>query len=274
MMTKFREFAVNLADGVTLSCAERGDRDGQPLILLHGMSDSWQSCVLLMNELPASVRTIAISLRGHGDSSKPGSFYDMAEYATDVIGVMDALGIRQATIAGHSMGSLVAQFIAMNSPHLVRGLVLLGTFATIKGNAAVEQLWHDVVKDLRDPVDRAFVREFQESTIAQPVPAAFLEMVIAESCKLRAHVWRSAWLGLITEDHRTRLPRIAAPTLIAWGDRDHFSDRAEQEFLARSIPNARLVVHEGAGHALHWENPKAVAADIREILHDAASLAA
>ena len=66
-MSAYREFQVELHDGVTLSCAEHGDPSGQPVLLLHGYSDSWRSYRLMMPELPPTVRAIAITTRGHGN---------------------------------------------------------------------------------------------------------------------------------------------------------------------------------------------------------------
>jgi pimeloyl-ACP methyl ester carboxylesterase len=251
---------VTLASGITLSYAERGDKAGVPLILLHGYSDSWRSYQPLMDALPATVRAIAVSLRGHGDSDKPRTPCDAPVMATDLMEFVDRLGIARAVIAGHSMGSLVAQRFAATAPQRTLGLVLLGAFRTLRGNPEVEALWREVCA-LADPVDPAFVGAFQQSTLAQPVPPDYFEMVVGKSLKLPAHAWRSALRGQIDEDLGT-LPRIQAPALILWGDKDSICDRAGQQALQASIPHARHVTYAGAGHALHWEEPARAASDI------------
>jgi pimeloyl-ACP methyl ester carboxylesterase len=215
-----------------------------------------------MNELPGSFRTVALTLRGHGDSSKALGGYGTKAFATDVILAMEKLGIIEAAIVGHSLGSLVAQRIALEAPRRVSSLILIGAFATLKGNPAAEALWRDEVAGLRDPVDPDFVRAFQQSSLAAPVAADFFEGVVAESLKLLAHVWRSTLRALLDEDHSSRLHEISAPTLLVWGDRDAFTGHPEQQLLAREIRCARLIIQAGIGHAPHWEDPKRCATEL------------
>lgn len=123
-----------------------------------------------------------------------------------------------------------------------------------------------VSNNLTDPVDPAFVRDFQHSTLARPVAAEFVETVIAESLKMPAHAWREALRSMLNEDRTEWLGAITVPTLIIWGDRDDFAGGAEQDRLVKAIPGARLAVHAGAGHAPHWEDPVRVANDIVTLL--------
>ena len=69
-------------------------------------------------------------MRGHGSSSKPSGGYGTADFASDIIDVMDRLAIKSAALVGHSMGSLVAQRIAAEHPDRVSSLMLIGAFAT------------------------------------------------------------------------------------------------------------------------------------------------
>jgi pimeloyl-ACP methyl ester carboxylesterase len=115
---------------------------------------------------------------------------------------------------------------------------------------------------LKDPIDPGFALAFQESTLAQPVSSAFLHTVVQESLKVPARVWRSALEGLLEDDFVKDLHRIKAPTLIVWGDRDALCPRSDQETLLDAIAGSRLAVYEGAGHALHWEEPARFAANL------------
>lgn len=115
---------------------------------------------------------------------------------------------------------------------------------------------------MEDPVDPAFVREFQESTLAPPVPEAFLETVVQESRKLPARVWRAFIEGSMQEDVSGELHNIEAPTLLVWGDRDGMVSRSDQEAQMAPVPGARLVVYSGSGHAVHWEEPERFASDL------------
>ena len=106
------------------------------------------------------------------------------------------------------------------------------------------------------------MREFQESTLAQPVPQAFLETVVQESLKVPARVWRAAFEGFLQDDFSRELKKIKAPTLIVWGDQDAFCSRSDQVSSSRAIAGSQLVVYPGAGHACHWEEPERFAADL------------
>lgn len=254
---------ATLPGGLTLPYAERGDPAGAPLILLHGYTDSWTSFARLLPHLPRECRAIAVSQRGHGDAGRPARGYHPRDLAADLAAFMDAAGIESAVVVGHSMGSQVAQRFAVAHPDRVRGLVLIGAFASLGGNPGIHDLWTSAVAAMTDPVDPAFVRDFQASTLATPVPPAFLDLVVAESLKVPARVWRDALAGQMQENVAAELGRVAAPALVLWGDRDAIvPDLGAQEALAAAIPAARLVVFPGIGHAVHWEEPDCVAAEI------------
>jgi non-heme chloroperoxidase len=154
----------------------------------------------------------------------------------------------------------------MDHPERVLGLVLAGSFATLQGNPAIIDFWQSGVSQLMDPIDPDFVREFQESTLAQPIPPEFLDTIVQESLKVPAHVWRAAFEGFLEDDFVGEWDKIKAPTLIIWGARDTFCPRQEQDTLLRAIPSARLMVYENAGHALHWEEPERFAADLADFV--------
>jgi len=245
---------------VRLPVIEHGDADGVPLVLLHGLSDSGGSFEPVLSHLPPSVRALAVTLRGHGDAPKPEAGYDVAQLAADVVAVLDDAGVQRAVVAGHSMGSLVAARLALDAPERVAGLVLMGSKPTFRDPALDDLV--AAMSELEDPVDPAFVRQFQVSTLARPIPPAMLDRVVAESLKLPARVWHALIEPTLRVDFSADLEWIAAPTLVAWGDRDDICTRADQDALVRAIPDARLIVYRGGGHAFHWEDPSAFAGDL------------
>jgi non-heme chloroperoxidase len=253
---------IELPNGVRLDYVEQGDpAAGTPVILLHGITDSWLSFEPVLPHLPESIHAFALSQRGHGDSSRPAIGYRPGDFAADVVAFMDALKLERAVIAGHSMGSYIAQRFALDYPERTRGVVLMGSFFTLRGNPAVAEFW-DAVSNLTDPIDYSFALEFQQSTLAGAVPQTFLETVVKESLKVPARVWRAALEGLIEGDHSTELGRINRPTLIVWGDRDAFCPGSDQETLRTVITGAQFAVYPGHGHALHWEAPERFATDL------------
>jgi non-heme chloroperoxidase len=253
---------IELSNGVKLSYVEQGDPRGVPVLLLHGLTDSWRSFELVLPHLPGAIHVFALSLRGHGDASRPVGGYQPQDFAADVAAFIEALGLGPVVIIGHSMGSIVAQRFVLDYPEYTLGLALIGSCPTFCGNPALLELWDVAVAELEDPIDSGFVREFQESTLAQPAPLAFIDIVVWESLKVPARVWRAALQGLLEIDFSTELREIEGPSLIIWGDQDGMTSRAQQEALLLAIENSRLIVYPGAGHALHWEEPARFAADL------------
>lgn len=257
----FEVKAVKLRNQIQLQYVEQGDPACLPVLLLHGYVDSWHSFERVLPHLPESVRVMALTQRGHGDADRPAEGYRSTDFATDLAAFMDALGLDSAIVGGHSMGSFAAQRFALDFPHRTRGLVLIGSSVAMRGNPVWLELGESVCR-LTDPVDPSFVREFQKSTLAQPVPPAFLDTVVHESLKVPARVWRAAWEALSETDWSEQLGRIGAPTFIAWGDQDALFPRSGEDALVAAIPGSRLVVYPGSGHALHWEEPERFASDL------------
>ena len=254
--------SVELPDRIALSYVEQGDRSGIPVLLLHGVTDSWYSYQPVLPHLPPSMHVFALTQRGHGDSSRPVSGYRFDDFASDLAAFMDALEIRSAVIVGHSMGSSVAQRFAIDYPDRTAGLVLVGSFVNFRSNPDVRAIWDSAISTLTDPVDPDFIRDFQQSTLAQPVSPTFFAGVIAESLKVPAHVWRAAFAGFLETDFSDEIKQIAAPTLVIWGDRDAFCPWSEQESLMAAIAGSQSIVYRDAGHALHWEQPDRFASDL------------
>lgn len=253
---------VNLPKGVTLQYVEQGNPSGIPVLLLHGLSDSWRSFELVLPHLPESIRAFALTQRGHADSSHPEDAYHFHDFAADVTAFMDTLQLKEAVVVGHSMGSTIAQRFAIDKPERSKGLVLISSFLSLAKSDAPRQLW-EIVSEMEDPVDQHFVREFQESTISQPVPQEFMEKTIMqESMKIPARVWREVVRCSMQDDFSDELMKIKAPTLLIWGDKDPMVSRSEQEAQLKAIAASRLLVYEGHGHAIHWEAPKRFASDL------------
>jgi pimeloyl-ACP methyl ester carboxylesterase len=253
---------IALANGPRLHYVEHGDRDGVPAILLHGLSDSWRSFERALPHLPRSIRVIAPSQRGHGDSERPASGYRPSDFAADLAALMDALAIPRAVIVGHSMGAAIAERFVLDHPERALGLALVGAFRNFRDNAAVRELWNGAVAGMSDPIDVGFVNEFQRACLVEAMTPDFFALVVKESLKVPARVWRATLAGLMSEDCEAARGRIVAPTMILWGARDAFATRAEQDAIAAAIPGARLTAWPEAGHSPHWENPAGFALEL------------
>lgn len=130
---------VQLPNRVVLPYAVQGS-SGIPLLLVHAVGDSWRSFEGVLDHLPASVHTFAVTLRGHGDASRPESGYRSGDFAGDLVGFLDATGVRTAVIVGGSSGGLVPQRFAIDHPDCTSGLVLLGSPLSLGNKPTAREL--------------------------------------------------------------------------------------------------------------------------------------
>jgi pimeloyl-ACP methyl ester carboxylesterase len=240
--------------------AETGDRNGPPVLFLHGWPDSWFSFSRVLSLLPGHMRALAFDQRGYGESDKPDSTYSISELGADAVAFLDALGIQHATLVGHSFGSVIARQAAIAHPDRFNELILIGT-GFPASNPVMREL-EASMRDLPDPIPEAFAREFQASTAYRPLPPEFFERIIVESLKLPPRLWKLLIDQLRNYDDEGQLSQIQMPTLLLWGDHDALFSQAEQDRFLAALPSARLKVYEETGHCPNWETPEQVAAHI------------
>lgn len=250
-----------LPDGLRLPYVEQGDRAGVPVVLLHAFADSWRSFEGVLPHLPGSIRAIAVTQRGHGDAGRPATGYRVEDFAADLLAFLDVLGIEAAVLVASSSAGLTVQRFAVDHPERTLGVVFIGAPRSLSDKPSTAE-FVTAVSELSDPVDGSFVAELLDATLARPLPPDFRATLIAESLKVPARVWKATVAGLVEAVPAVETGAITAPAAIIWGDRDGFLPRSDQEALAAAIAGSQLVVYEGAGHAVHWEEPERVAADI------------
>ncbi len=256
---------IALPSGVTLRYAEQGDPAGPTVVLLHGYTDSWRSWELLLPHLPTRIHVIAIDLRGHGASDRPGR-YEIPHFAADVTALLQALQLRDVTLVGHSLGSLVAREAARQAAGRVGRLVLIGSAPSFR-NPGTEELLEAIVA-AGDSIPPEFVEGFQRSTIQRGVPEDFLATMIEGSAAVPPAVWERVLRGQLDFRDQDRLGALRVPTMLMWGERDAIFSGRDQELLLAAIPGAHLVAYEDVGHAPHWEVPRLVVADLLAFLGD------
>lgn len=257
-----RASTVTLATGLSLSYSAQGAASGPVLVLVPGPTDSWRSYAPVLERLPSSIRVIAVSQRGHGDSDKPPRGYQVADFASDVVPLLDALDMERAVLCGHSGSCPVVRRVAIDCPERVAGLVLEASPATLRGDSGLEGFVASVASGLEDPIDPAFLRSFVVDTSSNEVDAEVIEELVDELLKVPARVWHEMFAGLLAYDDTAELERITAPTLLVWGDADGLVGRDAQEMLAGRISSAELAVYPGVGHTPRWEDPARFAADV------------
>jgi len=252
---------VRLPSGVRMHFAQQGPQTGPALLLLHGFTDSWFSFSRVLPLFRPEMRVIAPDLRGHGDSTRvatsetgtggPAWGYRITDLADDVVSLMNALHVPSAVVLGHSMGAFVARHVAALAEARVPRLIMMGAGPSTK--TPVLRALQAEVNGLTDPIDPAFARQFQESTVHQPMMPSFMEAAIANSRRMPAAIWKAALAGLIADE--APKARLFNRTLVLGGREDKIFGPAEHISLARQFPKGELELVEGLGHAMHWENP-------------------
>lgn len=250
--------SVRLSSGLSVSYASTGARSGPALVMLPGPTDSWRSYTSVLAALPSSLRTVAVSQRGHGDTDKPPTGYQVEDFAHDVPLLLDALGIDRAVIAGHSGSCFTARRVAIDHPGRVAGLVLEASPTTLTGSAALREF----AATLPDPINRDFARTFVLGTSTDGLSPQVVDELTDELLKVPAHVWAEMFHALMAYDDLADARQIAVPTLLIWGDADPLIGRGMQEALAAHFPAAELIVYRGLGHTPRWEDPGRFAGDV------------
>lgn len=259
---------LTLADGNTMEYARRPGGNA-PIVLIHGYADSWYSFKGVMDFLPGNLAAFAPTLLGHGRSSKPEQAYSIEGHAANVLEFMRSMGVMRGAIVGHSMGTFVAQSIALSHPASVSSMVLIGSAVTAD-NPVLRSVYGETL-DFEDPVPADFVRSFQSGTCVGPFdPSMSLDDIVSESSLLPAHVWSSALKGLI--DYRpadfdgAALSALRTPTLVLGGVMDEIFNEAAQRKLADALPHSEIRLETDVGHSPNWEKSQRTARQIAEFV--------
>ncbi len=251
---------MRIGTGITVSFLEVGSaaQTTNVVVLLHPWLESADAFSMMLPQLGSGLRVLVPDLRGCGDSDKPAGGYELPSLAADVVAFMDAAEAAPAILIGASSGGYVAQEVAASHPGLVAGLVLAGAPRSLQGQTPP---FATQLERLSDPIDHDWAQGFVESFApAGGVPEEFVTARLRDALAVPAGIWRESLEALIRSDP-PESKMIRAPTLVVSGGRDELLDRDAGE-LVRDIPGARLVEYAGAGHVIHWEQPKRLARDV------------
>ena len=253
---------IQVNDAVKIAYVEWGDPDGEPVILIHGYSDTSRAYSTIAPYL-TSKRYLAVDLRGHGDSSEPECCYYISDFAEDISDFIVAMGYEKAIVVGHSLGSMTAGVLASMHPNQVSKLVLISS--ALKPGPGTYFLY-DMLHAQEFPLD--VNGEFMQ--MWAPDSSANNPEMMALLRKEEAAMPERAWLGIIKGleilDWTTAASRITAPTLIMWGDQDEMMIESDQDALRKALPDAQFIRYDGLGHSMYWEDPERSAEDLIEFL--------
>jgi pimeloyl-ACP methyl ester carboxylesterase len=262
--------SVALPDGETLAYVPLGNPAGQPVVLIHGYTDSARDWVPLVPYLAGSLRLILVDIRGHGRSGKPECCYTRFDFAYDIKLLLDALDVRQADIVGHSLGSIIAQTFAEYWPQRTRRVILISSTGGPKAGAPPRKPAYDYaaqIRKLKEPIDpdSPFMIEWWSSPT--PVDEEFIRRQRRDAAAIPLRVWLAVLdQGTTDSDLQRTLPRLKAPTLLVWGSADPIMGAEVRQTLREALPGAQLQVLQGLGHNPFWEDPRRCADVINAFL--------
>lgn len=253
---------VSIDQGLTLAYCAQGPASGPAVVLLPGPTDSWRSYEPILGSIHDDLRVVAVSLRGHGDSSKPQTGYRIEDLASDVVPLLDALAVGRAVLVGHSGSCMVARRVALDHPDRVAGLLLEASPTTLRGDDGLAGFVDTVVAGLSEPIDPAFARSFVMDTSTDALAPEFVECLVEDLLRVPVDAWKQMFASLLVYDDTTRLSQVTAPALLVWGDADQLVPRAMQDQLVDLLPRAELAVYASVGHTPRWEQPERFAKDL------------
>jgi pimeloyl-ACP methyl ester carboxylesterase len=234
---------------------------GRPVVLVHGSGGRAQLWAPQLAGLADTARVIAVDLPGHGATGGAGC-RRVEEYATWLLGLLDALALERVVLGGHSMGGAIAQTVALSRPDRLSGLVLVGTGARLRVLPRIIELF-----EAGSPGGAELVGALAYSPRTPPGAVVEAERALQETA---AAVTLGDFLACDRFDVMSTLGAIRTPALVVVGRDDRLTPLKYARFLAEGIAGARLVEIEDAGHFPQVEQPAAVNAALRGFLAELA----
>lgn len=213
---------------------------GPPVLVLHGWGASIEAVIPIVAGLAPVATVYALDLPGHGQSALPPEPWGVREYQAFVAAFMDELEIERPAIVGHSNGGRIAIRMAATEPERAARLVLVNS-AGIRPKRTLRYYRR---------VGMAKVGKYAARYLGKPGERLRERIVgrVASTDYAAAGEMRPTLVRLVNSDLREYLPRISVPTLLVWGAEDTDTPVADGRLMEQLIPDAGLVLLEGAGH--------------------------
>lgn len=245
-------------NGIRLYYEEKGS--GEPLLLIMGITAAgsvWEKHVTYWQQY---FNCIIGDNRGVGLSDKPIGSYTTEQMADDYAGLLQHLNIPSAHVVGCSMGSTIAQQLALRHPDKVTSLVLMCTWARCDRMAKTIFGHLKNIKSGLPPSE--FIQYIQLLIYSKKSfddEAMYEEMLTAQRDagdveQQLVHAMEAQADACISHNTLSMLPRIKQPTLVIGGEDDIFTPAWMSHEVASAIPGSKLHLYPQSGHAFHWEN--------------------
>ncbi|MEO5900382.1 MAG: alpha/beta hydrolase [Ilumatobacteraceae bacterium] len=251
-------------NGVELFYEDTGGT-GEVIVFHHGYTGSHDSWPPIIEQLRDEFRCVMMDARGAGDSGHPNDGYTIEQYASDVLGMVDALGIERFTYVGHSMGGAIGMWLGLEHADRLDRLVLVtpvgsGGISMPAGmRAAAAKLWHE--------------RNADELVRQRIAGAARPELVDEVQVKERVDRMLSVSQGHYDDSFDAmaafrvtdRLGELTTPTLMVVGAADALARANLEDYLR--LPNATLQVFNRVGHFVPTDVPDEFTVVLRDFMH-------
>jgi pimeloyl-ACP methyl ester carboxylesterase len=255
--------------------------EGPPIVFVHGLSGSWQNWLEQLPGLAREHRVVALDLPGFGSSPMPSQEISISGYARMLDGLLGMLEIDAAALVGNSMGGFIGAELAIAFPQRVERLVLvsaagISTYAEPRVTRAFPALRHS---ERIAAAGAAWMASKSDTVACRPrLREATLAIVARHPAQLPAALaaeqirgagkpgFLQALQAILDYDVRERLPEIACPTLIVWGDGDRLINVRDADVFAELIPDSRRVIFEDTGHVAMLERPATFNAVLEDFL--------
>ena len=261
---------IEVATGIRMNYRRVGR--GEPLLLITGTSGSLGLWSPIEPGLVAAHDVISFDNRGLGATERGTGELSMRSMADDAAALLDALGVERAHVLGWSLGSAVAQELALAYPQRIAALVLYGTWGRLDGFQsalfpALASPWE--TGDLEAALTvlgLAFSPELLDSPQFEALMEQFLPLFPSTEAQIAAT--SEQWAADRAHDTLDRLHEITAPTLVIAGEQDLLTPRWQCQAVAERIPGARYECFTGPGssHALAIERSEEFVALVRGFL--------
>lgn len=251
-------------DDLNITYYEGGPGKAQTILLIHGFGADKSNWPRFARFLTKDYHVIAVDLPGFGDSSKPANIsYDVGTQAERLADFMREQGIGRFHVVGNSMGGHIAALLAARHPQEVLSVALFDNAGVTAPHQS--ELFERLLKGGDNPLVLRSVDDFPallDFVFVQkpPLPARLRDYLAERSLE------RSAFNGMVFQQLRERyiplepeLPKITAPTLLLWGDRDRVLDVSSIEVMKPLLKKPSVAILRDCGHVPMIERPEETA---------------
>jgi pimeloyl-ACP methyl ester carboxylesterase len=274
-----KRHSISGVGGIRLNVIEAGNTGARPILFVHGWSQSSLSWAKQFDSpLAERFRLVAVDLRGHGDSDKPGNGYAESQtWASDIQAVIDQLSLDRPVLVGWSYGGLVMNdYVRHFGEKSIAALVYVGAATDLgiqTGYQFLGATWNGLLPSQPDSVAGTVFSESEEEVaktmrmfvrgcFAEPLRAEDEMMMLGINLQCPSRVRAALFSRTLQNDDV--LEQLMVPVLVIHGEADEVVKIDTGRHIASNVKHATMSTYDRAGHALFWEQPERFNAELAE----------